>query len=77
MSSVFQRSPLLSDEELEELTGVTQPAAQRRWLDSYGVRYALRRDGRPRTTWGLVEDGLYGEARADGPDLSWMNNHEG
>lgn len=50
--------PLLSPADLAELTGLTQPAAQRRWLDRHGIAYTLRADGAPRTTWGAVEAAL-------------------
>ncbi|WP_353112687.1 DUF4224 domain-containing protein [Salinisphaera dokdonensis] len=49
--------PLLSDEDLAELTGYEPNQIQRqmRWLKENGVAFTLRRDGRPRTTWGAYE----------------------
>ena len=46
---------LLTDSDLCELTGVVQPSAQRKWLEEQGIGFALRRDGKPRTTWGAVD----------------------
>lgn len=37
----------LSPEQLLELTGYVQPAAQIRWLRRNGVRHFVRADGRP------------------------------
>ncbi|WP_111748411.1 DUF4224 domain-containing protein [Salinisphaera orenii] len=48
-------NPLLSDDDLVDLTGYEQVSRQIRWLDKNRVPYTLRRDGRPRTTWGAYE----------------------
>ncbi|WP_353223526.1 DUF4224 domain-containing protein [Salinisphaera sp. C84B14] len=47
----------MSDEDLSELTGYEPNQIQRqlRWLKENGVAFTLRRDGRPRTTWGAYE----------------------
>ena len=37
----------LAPEQLEELTGYVQPAAQIRWLRTNGVQHYVRADGRP------------------------------
>jgi hypothetical protein len=43
---------LLTDGELADLSGVEQPAAQKRWLEENGIFFYERRsDSRPRTTW--------------------------
>lgn len=55
---------LVTDDELADLTGRSRPMAQRRWLESAGVRYFLSQDGRPRTTWGAVEAVLIGNTKA-------------
>ena len=49
--------PLLTDEDLAELTGYApdQVKRQLRWLKENRVPFTLRRDGRPRTTWGAYE----------------------
>lgn len=61
--------PLLTEADLSELTGLDQAAAQIRWLTEQGIPYRIRRDGRPRTTWGAVDAALLG--RPSGvPDLS-------
>lgn len=38
----------LSDADMIDLTGYTQPAAQVRWLQKNGVHHFVRRDGKPR-----------------------------
>lgn len=52
--------PLVSDAQLVELSGYTRPGDQAKWLKEKGIAYAIGRDGRPRTTWGLVEEALRG-----------------
>lgn len=42
---------LISDAELEELTGYSSPSKQGEVLKAYGIFFITRRDGRPRTTW--------------------------
>jgi hypothetical protein len=37
----------LSPDEVRDLTGCVQPAAQRRWLARNGLRFFVRADGRP------------------------------
>lgn len=48
-------SALLTDEDLRDLTGVEQPAAQLRVLRDNGLHPIVRRDGRPRITWTAVD----------------------
>lgn len=43
MSALF-----LSAEDLRELTGYTQGAAQIRWLRKNGITHTVRSDGKPR-----------------------------
>lgn len=50
--------PLLDEDDIEALTGLCQPAAQKRWMDRHGIAYTTRADGAPRTTWGAVEAAL-------------------
>lgn len=38
----------LTDEQLADLTGLKQPAAQIRWLQRNGVDHYVRADGKPR-----------------------------
>lgn len=47
-------SLMLTDADLEELTGASQPAAQIRVLREHGLHPFIRRDGRPRITWAAV-----------------------
>ncbi len=66
--------PLLTDDDLVELTGydAAQVRKQIKWLQHNRIAYTLRRDGRPRTTWGAVEIALAGRVAASEPDLSWI-----
>lgn len=63
-------APFLSPEELVELTGLVQPAAQVRWLVRNGLRHFVRADGRPVVTRHALE---HAEERLSsapiGPDL--------
>lgn len=56
--------PLMSDDDLAELTGYDRDQVKRqiRWLDEHRVPYTLRRDGRPRTTWGAYEQAMTGQS---------------
>ncbi|WP_407201064.1 DUF4224 domain-containing protein [Citrobacter werkmanii] len=42
---------IISDADLEELTGYSSPSRQGAVLKAYGIFFITRRDGRPRTTW--------------------------
>ncbi|HBA34881.1 MAG TPA: hypothetical protein DCZ12_12175 [Gammaproteobacteria bacterium] len=44
-------SDLLTDDDLQELTGYTYPSKQAEFLASNGINYLRRRDGKVRTTW--------------------------
>jgi len=41
-------SDILTDDELHDLTGLKQGAAQIRWLRKNGIRAFIRADGKPR-----------------------------
>lgn len=41
----------LTPEDLEELTGLSQGAAQIKWLRREGVKVFVRADGKPRVLW--------------------------
>lgn len=72
--------PLLTDDDLADLTGyeASQVKRQIAWLDAHRVPYTLRRDGRPRTTWGAYEQAINGErAGKSGPNLDWLHNKAG
>jgi hypothetical protein len=45
----------LTDIDLEELTGLKQPAAQARYLRSKGYRFDCNARGVPRVLWAQVE----------------------
>lgn len=61
---------LLSDDELAELTGVEQPAAQLRVLREHGLFPIVRRDGRPRLTWAALDAVMTG-TRQDHDQPDW------
>lgn len=61
---------LLTDEELTELTGVEQPAAQMRVLEEHGLKPIRRRDGKPRVTWEAVSSVMTAKAGGISPDWS-------
>jgi hypothetical protein len=45
----------LTDEEMVELTGYRQPAAQIRWLQKWRIRHTINRNGHPKVTQAAVE----------------------
>lgn len=52
-------SQLLSDEDLQELSGLKQGAAQARYLQSaYGLNVPRRPDGRVRVTWEAINQAV-------------------
>lgn len=72
--------PLLGDDDLAELTGydANQVRRQIRWLDEHGVVYTLRRDGRPRTTWGAYERAMNRETTgASEPNFDSLRQRTG
>lgn len=51
----------LTREELAELTGYVQPAAQIRWLQKNGIHHTVRADGKPRVLpQALLPQGISG-----------------
>lgn len=66
MSTLF-----LTRKQLEELTGLVQPAAQIRWLQKNGVRHYIRADGHPRVPLTAIdrEPAAAGAGTRIGPDL--------
>lgn len=67
---------LLTPEDLEELTGAKRPSKQRRALDQAGIRYVIRIDGAPSTTWDAVNAALAGQRprsdNAEEPNLEFL-----
>lgn len=57
--AVYQTA-LVSDEELEELSGYSQRGRQADWLSRNGIGFVYSKGGRPRTTWGAVDHALTG-----------------
>lgn len=57
------KSPLLTDADLQEVTGLKRPSAQAKWLAAAGIQFRLRNDGTVMTTWDAVNAPLTGEQR--------------
>lgn len=47
----------LTDEEMIKMTGYIQPAKQIAWLQKWGIRHTVNRDGRPSVTQAAVDGG--------------------
>ena len=62
---------LLTNEEVAELTGLEQPAAQIKLLKKHGLNPIVRADGRPRLTWAALTAVIAGsKEQAWEPDFS-------
>jgi hypothetical protein len=60
-------------DELAEVSGLTQPAAVRRWLEERGVPYLTRPDGRPVTRASVIDSVLMrGASLSTEPDFSGL-----
>lgn len=55
---------IISDRDIERLTGYQIPAKQRESLAAAGVWFVVRRDGRPSTTWAHFNNPLKHRAEA-------------
>ncbi|MDO6466770.1 DUF4224 domain-containing protein [Neptunomonas phycophila] len=55
---------ILSEADIEELTGSSQPKLQEQILRKSGVWYLKRRDGRLRTTWHHVNHPITDSVKA-------------
>lgn len=55
LASVRSDMIFLTDEEMIELTGYRQPAAQIRFLQKWRIRHVVNRNGRPKVTQAAVE----------------------
>ena len=62
-------NPLLTEQDLEQLTHLKRPMAQARWLRKLGIRYHPRNDGTIATTWDAVNAPLLQDDRTR-PNLS-------
>lgn len=47
---------VLTDVAMQKLTGYKQSKKQREWLARAGIWFGQDRNGRPRTTWDLVNN---------------------
>jgi len=52
----IEQSQIISDAEIESITGYKTPTKQCQCLKEAGVFYLVRRDGRPVTTWQHFND---------------------
>lgn len=68
---------LLTDDDLNNLTGASQAKKQCAVLDESGIFYVRRTDGKPRTTWYNVNHPahLRTPQMQDEPDFGWMEQH--
>lgn len=68
--------PLLSPDDLVDLTGRTRPTAQKKWLTRAGIAWRERADGSIVTTWTAVDFALVGAAGRPagvGPNLGALD----
>ncbi|WP_411718859.1 DUF4224 domain-containing protein [Pantoea vagans] len=49
---------IISDADIEKITGYKIPSKQCQCLKQAGIFFVVRRDGRPRTTWQHFNDPL-------------------
>lgn len=65
----------LTKDEVHDLTGYTQPAAQRRWLVKNGYSFDVRGDGRPAVLRQQLQERHKAKARqrASGPNLAALD----
>ncbi|MDF7657600.1 DUF4224 domain-containing protein [Erwiniaceae bacterium L1_54_6] len=52
----MQTNDIISDADIETLTGYKIPSKQCQCLKQAGIFFVVRRDGRPRTTWQHFND---------------------
>ncbi|MDO6406296.1 DUF4224 domain-containing protein [Pantoea phytobeneficialis] len=52
----MQTNDIISDADIEQITGYKIPSKQCQCLKQAGVFFVVRRDGRPRTTWQHFND---------------------
>ncbi|WP_076543078.1 DUF4224 domain-containing protein [Shewanella sp. UCD-KL21] len=68
---------LLTTEELQKLSGLTQAAAQVKWLKRQGIKHYVRNDGRPSVTWKFVntphESGVHSQNKTLQPNFGAIN----
>ncbi|TKU89867.1 MULTISPECIES: DUF4224 domain-containing protein [Citrobacter] len=69
-TSPSTRNDIISDPDIEMLTGYKIPSKQCESLREAGIFFITRRDGRPRTTWEHFNNPLshrQKQAESDGP----------
>lgn len=65
----------LTPEELEDLTGLKQSAAQIRWLQKNGVEHYVRADGRVRVVPAALEPARGDTKAATKPNFEVLRAH--
>ena len=76
MGAAEDMNRLLNDDEIEEITGYSQPSMQCDALRKHGVFFIQRKDGRPRCTWYHINHPMGASARinsANEPDFSLLD----
>lgn len=69
-TSHLTRNDIISDPDIELLTGYKIPSKQCECLREAGIFFITRRDGRPRTTWEHFNNPLFQRQKhteSDGP----------
>jgi Domain of unknown function (DUF4224) len=66
---------LLTDKEIFDITGARNKEAQKRILSQNNIRFIVRTDGKPATTWEAVNSVLIVEKKQlniTGPNLDFL-----
>jgi Domain of unknown function (DUF4224) len=66
---------LLTDKEIFDITGARNKEAQKRILSQNNIRFIVRTDGKPATTWEAVNSVLINKTlprQIIGPDLEFL-----
>ncbi len=67
----------LTQQEIEQLTGCRQKAAQLRWLGRNGIKFFIRADGAPAVAReSVITEATRKAERASGFDLAALDNLE-
>lgn len=69
-------SQLLTDAELEVLSGLKRPTAQVKWLRDQGINCFIRADGKPSVTWDFVNNprGMLVHHKSSEPNFGALSN---
>lgn len=72
--------PYMTDEDLEEVSGYERNQSKKHidWLTRNRVPFTLRRDGKPRTTWGMYEQAMANQASGEvAPNFDFLRQRSG